>query len=135
VFLLDTVAVSQTARRHPNPGYMAWLASKSVSELYLSAVTIGELTRGVALANRRDPVYSRRLAVWLSWLVGSFGERVLPIDTAVASIWGSMVARQPAPPPIDSLIAATAFAHGYPVVTENVRDFSATGVPVLNPFS
>jgi hypothetical protein len=38
-------------------------------------------------------------------------------------------------PVIDSLIAATARAHGLTVVTRNVKDFERAGVPVLNPFT
>lgn len=35
----------------------------------------------------------------------------------------------------DSLIAATAMAHGMTVVTRNVADFEATGVKVINPWN
>jgi predicted nucleic acid-binding protein len=34
----------------------------------------------------------------------------------------------------DALIAATAHAHGMTVVTRDVGDFAATGVPLLNPW-
>jgi toxin FitB len=36
---------------------------------------------------------------------------------------------------LDLTIAATALEHGLIVVTRNVWDFQATGVPVLNPFN
>jgi len=32
------------------------------------------------------------------------------------------------------LIAATALAHGFAVVTRNVNDFAPTGAIVINPF-
>lgn len=34
----------------------------------------------------------------------------------------------------DSMIAATALAHGFTVVTRNVADFSGLGVALLNPW-
>jgi predicted nucleic acid-binding protein len=34
----------------------------------------------------------------------------------------------------DSLLAATALAHGLSVATRNVADFLPCGVPVVNPF-
>jgi toxin FitB len=41
------------------------------------------------------------------------------------------VVRLPTP---DGLMAATALVHGLIVVTRNVRDFTAAGVQVINPF-
>jgi predicted nucleic acid-binding protein len=37
-------------------------------------------------------------------------------------------------PVLDSMIAATALAHGLTVATHHVRDFRNAGVPVLDPF-
>ena len=37
-------------------------------------------------------------------------------------------------PARDAFIAATALAHGMTLVTRNVSDFKATGVPILNPW-
>ena len=57
---------------------------------------------------------------------------MLLIDTAVAQC----CARLHVPDPRaerDALIAATALVHGMTVVTRNVADFEATGVPTLNP--
>jgi predicted nucleic acid-binding protein len=35
----------------------------------------------------------------------------------------------------DSIIAATARAHGCKLVTRNVKDFSSSGVELLNPWA
>lgn len=62
-----------------------------------------------------------------------FGSRILPIDARVAELWGRLNVPDPLPT-VDTLIAATALVHGLVLVTRNVKDVAATGVPVLNPF-
>ena len=62
-----------------------------------------------------------------------FGNRVLPVDAAVAEQWGRMNAIRPVPV-IDALLAATAKANGLILVTRNVADVTGLGVDVLNPF-
>ena len=37
-------------------------------------------------------------------------------------------------PAIDGLLAATARVHSLTLVTRNIRDVRATGVPLINPF-
>lgn len=67
-----------------------------------------------------------------------FSGRILSVDSGVAARWASLVAlgtRTGRPlPTVDSLIAATALAHGLTVVTRNVRDFHVAGVATLNPW-
>jgi hypothetical protein len=74
------------------------------------------------------------LRTWLDTLVlPEFNGRIFPVDTAVAQ----RCARLHVPDPRaerDALIAATALVHGMTVVTRNLADFEATGVPLLNPW-
>jgi len=64
--------------------------------------------------------------------------RVLDFDTATAATWARLLARLKkkgrAMPIKDSLIAATALAHGLIVATRNTKDFRNAGVTVENPF-
>jgi predicted nucleic acid-binding protein len=56
------------------------------------------------------------------------------VDTAV--VRRSARLHIPDPRPFrDALIAATALVHGMTVVTRNVADFEATGVPIVNPWT
>jgi len=133
-WLLDTNVVSEI-RKGPrgNPGVMRWVAGRQ-DDAWLSVLTLGELRRGVELRRRKDAVAGRYLQVWLDGLIANFGSRILPIDTRVADLWGRLNVPDPIPA-VDGLLAATALVHGLTLVTRNVKDVSATGVAVFDPFS
>jgi predicted nucleic acid-binding protein len=89
---------------------------------------------GVLLAERRDPTQGALLRHWLQQAVmPAFAGRILAVDAAVAR--RSAALHGPDPKPFrDGLIAATALVHRLVVVTRNLADFEATGVPLLNPW-
>ena len=64
----------------------------------------------------------------------AFGERILPIDRAVANHWGRMSGQRPIST-IDGLLAATARVHRMTLVTRNEADVTGLGAKVLNPFN
>ena len=71
---------------------------------------------------------------WLhEYVLPTFADRVLPVDTAVARRGARLHVPEPKPYR-DGLIAATALVHGMTIVTRNVADFQATGVALLNPW-
>jgi predicted nucleic acid-binding protein len=102
--------------------------------LFLSVITIGEIAKGVAVRQRTDPVAAATLGRWLNDLRDAYADRILPIDDAVATAWGQLMARRTFPVP-DGLIAATARVHNLAVVTRNVADFAGTGVDTVNPWA
>jgi predicted nucleic acid-binding protein len=55
------------------------------------------------------------------------------VDAAVAPRSAALLVPDPKPFR-DGLIAATALGHSLVVVTRNLGDFAATGVPLLNPW-
>lgn len=135
-FLLDTNVISELVRPRPEPKVKAWVAAIDEELLYLSVLTLGEIRKGIALL--KDP--SRRVALdaWLDGeLVPRFTGRILSIDQAIADRWGRLAA-QVGPksqlPVIDGLLAATAFQHNLTLITRNIRDVAATGVPTFNPW-
>lgn len=137
-FLLDTNLLSEGARRRPDPGVIAWLETHSPLDMVVSALTFGEIRKGVDLL---DPGAGRtRLEAWLSAdLPRQFAGRVLPIDEAVAVAWGRLAAashrRGRHLPLADGLLLATAAVHTLTLVTRNERDCADRGVPVLNPWT
>jgi len=134
--LLDTCVISEIVRPRGSQRVKDRVAAFQPEDVYLSVVTIGEMTRGVALlaaGNKR-----RRFDAALLRLEQDYADRILPVDTDTAKIWGELdVARQRAGlsrSVADGLIAATAKRHGLHVVTRNVRDFEGSGVLVTNPW-
>lgn len=137
-FLLDTNVVSEWAKPRPDVAVVRWLDEVDEDRVYLSTITIGELREGI---DRLDTGRRRTdLDRWLSVdLTARFENRVLPVDTAVATRWGALRAVHGRAgrtlPVMDALIAATATEHGLTVVTRNVRDFEGLGPPLLNPWT
>lgn len=131
-FLLDTNTVSEI-RRGRDPQVRAWARDVEDADLYLSALTLGEIRKGIEGLRDRDPAQADVFAVWLSELHGRFTERILPIDAQVADEWGRLNAVRTRST-VDSLIAATARIHQLTVVTRNVSDFDGCDVPLLSPW-
>ena len=114
-----------------------WLQEQDEDNLFISAITLGELQYGVA----RLPSSQRRkrLAQWLANdILDRFDGRVLVIDAEVMLRWGTLRAQMEAIgrslPAIDSIIGAIALVHDLLVVTRNVQDFADTGIQIVNPW-
>lgn len=134
-FLLDTNVISEL-RKGPraDSNVTSWFAEIADEEIFLSVVTIGEIRRGVESVRRRDPDSAASLDRWLAHLSEAHGERILPVDRAIAEEWGRMNVPDPLPV-IDGLLAATARVLGLTLVTRNVADVEAAGVELLDPFA
>lgn len=133
-FLLDTNVVSEIRKKVPNAGVAAWFESVPASELFLSALVVGEIRQGIERLTRRDAAQAETFERWLGQLVDVYGDRVVPITAEVAEVWGRLNVPDPVPV-VDGLLAATALVHGWTLVTRNVGDVAATGVRVLDPFA
>lgn len=133
MFLLDTVVLSELRKRTRNQGIVAWLHDKPAEAIFLSAVTIGEIERGIMRQRGTAPAFAEALESWLERIVRLYDDRILPVDIPVARRWGQLNARL-GNNGADLLIAATALEHGLTVVTRNVRHFEPTGATVVDPF-
>ena len=122
-YLVDTNVLSELRRRDPDANVVRWMADRPATTLHLSVLTVGELRKGVE--GMAEGARKRRLLDWLEIeLPMFFAGRILPVDAAVADRWGRLLAQAGRPlPAIDSLLAATALAHGLTLITRNLRDF------------
>lgn len=134
-YLVDTNVWSELRNRgRADSNVLTWAEAANPAELYLSAVTVFELERGVLLIERRDPGQGSRLRRWLEERVlQPFDGQVLPIDALIARRCAALHVPDPRPER-DALIAATALTHGLTIVTRNVGDFEPMGVALLNPW-
>jgi len=134
MYLIDTNIISEVRKgRRCDPQVAAWYRKVRDDELFLSVLVIGEIRQGIERLRTSNPRRAHALEKWLEELMNSFGDRVLPIDEKVAQNWGRLNARDRFPV-VDSLLAATAEAHGLILVTRNLRDIVRSGVQCMNPF-
>ena len=132
MYLLDTNVVSELRKRKPHGAVVAWLEALDDSQLFVSAVTLGEIQAGIELTREQDPAKATELEAWLELLASTYN--VLPMDAAAFRAWARLMHRKSETLYEDAMIAATAKVNGLKVATRNVADFKALGVEVLNPF-
>lgn len=149
-YLLDTMVISELNKEHPDASVSAWIDEFSHTEIFISIFTLGELWRGAIELVRRHPYDSRRvkkavdLMLWIQSIENNFRENIIPKK---ASHWGEISAAWEEVkdawkktrgnnnvPGVDSMIVATAKAHGMKIVTRNRRHMSGLGVPVIDPW-
>ena len=137
MYLLDTNIISELRKRdRANPGITRFFRQVAEQEIltYLSVITIGELRRGVDIIQYRgDVTQAKSLEIWLQIILDRYAENILDFGQEEAQIWGRL--RVPHPEnELDKQIAATALVYDLTLVTRNVKDFTTTGVTILNPF-
>jgi hypothetical protein len=128
-----TPALYDTFHPRADARVLAFLAGIRPSHVCISALTIGELRRGVVARRHRDETHANRLAVWVDGIEAAYSDRILAVDSRVARIWGELSAAWRLPV-VDTLLAATAVVHDLALVTRNVRDVATTGVQVVDPW-
>ncbi|WP_179957647.1 type II toxin-antitoxin system VapC family toxin [Exilibacterium tricleocarpae] len=137
MYLLDTNVISQLAKRQPDTGVVTFMkkAKKEKSTLYLSALTIGEINKGIAkLARYNDHQQADKLRQWQERLITDFVDSLLSVDVDTSIIWGEVLAATDDTNAIDKLIAATALQYDLTLVTRNIDHVKGTGAKCVNPF-
>ena len=137
-YLLDTNVVSEAVRLRPSPALVVWLEGQPNEALFISALTLAEIRRGIL---EKDA--GRRRRELEAWFAGPeepgtlFAGRVLSFDKKAALVWARLMAEGTAAgrprSALDMMVAATAAAHGLIVATSNERHFRDIGVTWLNP--
>ena len=132
MYLLDTNVVSELRKPRPHGAVVAWLQATAEADLYLSAVTLGEIQAGIELTREQDATKASEIETWADLVAASYS--VLPMDGETFRAWARLMHRKSDTFYEDAMIAATAIVHKLTVVTRNVADFADFNVSLLNPF-
>jgi toxin FitB len=135
-YLLDTNIISNATKPNPSLALLAWMAEQPDQDLFISALTVAEIRRGLL-----EKSAGKKRALLEAWFTGPegpqalFAGRVLPFDEKAALIWARLMAdgtaRGRPRSALDMIVAAVAEANGCVVVTDNEKDF--TGLKFVNP--
>ena len=132
MFLLDTNVVSELRRPRPHQAVVEWVSDVPPDQLFLSAVTVGEIQAGIEITREQDVAKAVEIEKWLEGVLESYG--VLDMDATTFREWARLMHRKSGTYTEDAMIAATAIVHRLRVVSRNVRDFQQLGLEPLNPF-
>ena len=136
-YILDTCVVSDLISKKPNSNVINWIVGNDPDFLFLSAITIGEIQRGISKST--NAAKAIKLQEWLDDdLLVKFNHRILPINSEVMIGWGKLYSGLEkigiTVSVMDSLIGATAIHYNCKLVTRNTSDFLSLGIEVVNPW-
>ena len=132
-YLLDTNVLRELGKTTPQKNVRAWLKTVEDADLAISALTVREITKGVAKLRKTKPVTAAALDAAISAIFDAFEGRILPFDRSVAAAWGEALGIREKHID-DAGLAATAYVHGLILVTRNIKDFEGRGVKLIDPF-
>jgi predicted nucleic acid-binding protein len=134
--LLDTCVLSELRKDYCNENVRKTIEQYADDSLFLSVITIGELTKGIELLAKGHRRHE--LKNWLQTIEHYYSDRILPIDLETVRIWGEITATaQKSGKTIasaDGLIASTGLRHDLHIVTRNISDFEPSGALLVNPW-
>lgn len=131
-YILDTNVVSELRKPRPHGAVVAWMRTLKPMQIFVSAVTIGELQYGAEVTRRQDRRRAEELDQWISEVAD--GVQLLDMDVACAREWARIMQRKSPEIILDGMIAAAARIHGLAVATRDEADFKQFGVEIFNPF-
>lgn len=132
MYLLDTNVISALRKTRPHGAVLAWIGGVADADLYISAVTVGEIEAEIEMTRARDKAKAAGIEAWLDQVAATYN--ILPMDARAFRVWARLMYRQSDQLLEDAMIAATATVHNLVVVTRNIRDFDLLGAKCLDPF-
>ena len=139
MILLDTNVLSELMRPTPDPNVVRWVDAQPEWDLWLSAITVAEISLGIALlpgGNRKKLL----LDIAEQMFFDDFPDRCLPFDYQAAVVYALIVSqrnRQGRPISVeDAQIAAIARTADLSIATRNIKDFiGIEDLKLINPWS
>ena len=132
MYLLDTNIISELRRPKPHGAVLEWYKNITEEDLFISAVSIGEIQSGIELTRVQDKKKAETLEQWLKSI--SNIHNVLPMTGSTFKLWAKLMHSQTNTVREDAMIAATAIEKDLIVVTRNTKDFKRFKLQLLNPF-
>ncbi|MBT8516327.1 type II toxin-antitoxin system VapC family toxin [Polynucleobacter paneuropaeus] len=132
MYLLDTNIISELRRPKPHGAVLEWYKNITEEDLFISAVSIGEIQAGIELTRTQDKKKAEILEQWLQSI--SNIHNVLPMTGSTFRLWAKLMHSQTNTVREDAMIAATAIEKDLIVVTRNTKDFKRFKLQLLNPF-
>jgi predicted nucleic acid-binding protein len=133
MYLLDTNVVSELRKTKPHGAVLAWLQTVPDDQLFISALTLGELQAGAERTRKHDQEKAAIIEGWIDQIANAY--EVIPMDANMFREWARLMDGRSDELLEDAMIAATARVRGLTVATRNVRDFKGLAVEVFNPFT
>lgn len=85
MYLLDTHVVCELRKLKPHGAVLAWFKDQQDSQLYLSAVTVGEIQSGIEITREQDPRKAADIETWLDMLAASYN--IVAMDAVTVRVW------------------------------------------------
>lgn len=122
-YLIDTNVISEFRKINCNVHVRSFIDSLVNESLYISVISLGEIQYGITKMEASKKKHE--LLLWVSeQLPNWFNGRIIPIDSEVSLVWGTLRAGHKITlPATDSLLAASALTHHLTLLTRNVKDF------------
>ena len=137
MIILDTNIVSEFMTSPPASQVLEWLNNQNITSLYLTTVTIAEISNGLNIMpkGKRHDLLAERFEQFKQT---AFEQRILPFDDGAARSYGILMGhrRQLGRPmsTLDGQIAAIADANNCHLATRNIKDFEHCQITLINPF-
>src|SRR5271168_5145268 len=89
MYLLDTNVVSELRKPRPHGAVIAWIQNVPDNELFISALTLGELQAGAERTRKHDPEKAASIEVWIDLLSESY--EVILMDGSMFREWARLM--------------------------------------------